>query len=130
MAQSDTFQRGRKIPKETVAAQTVPGSSTKLHTIYTQGVDRIMVHLTVATAALTGFVIKAKAHGETNASSLYSVAGDFTAPAGLLVGTSGDLTTLGVGTGWFIMEVTGLDTVELWATSGGTATLAFEIGGA
>ena len=98
--------------------------------INVSGLDRIFVQITVATAALTGFAIKAKSNTDAAASTLYSTAGDFTTPVGLLVGASGDLTIQGVGVGWFIMDVSGLESIILTATSGGTATLAVEAGGA
>jgi hypothetical protein len=56
---------------------------------------------------------------------LYSSAGNFTSPAGLLIGTSGDLTILGAGaTGWFIMRTTALWSVRITATSAGNAGVA------
>ncbi len=95
-----------------------------------RGLDRITVQLTVAMEALTGFAIKGKTTDDAAADTLYSAAGDFTSPRGLLVGASGDLTTLAVGTGWFVMDVTGYEEIVMTATSGGTARLAVRAGGA
>lgn len=111
-----------------IDAAVVPGVSTLQGTIHTQGAKRLFVQLTVAVAALTGFAIKARATPAAAYDTLYSAAGDFTVPRGIMVGASGDLTTQGVGTGWFIMDVEGLESVQIFATSGGTATLALNMG--
>ena len=133
MAQSHEFQRSpKKVIKNTIAAAAVETTSTKVATIQVRGVDRIHVQITVGTAALTGFSIKAKTNTNQGVEdTLYSTSADFTAPAGILVGTSEDLTTLGTSApGWFEMDVFGLDEVYLYAAdTGGTATIAFEIGG-
>ncbi len=111
-----------------IAAATVPNSSTLMGTIHTQGSRRLMVEITVAVAALTGFNIQARSTPAAPYVTLYSATSDFTQPKGILVGASGDLTTQGVGTGWFIMDVEGLESVQIYATSGGTATLALNMG--
>ena len=128
VSQVSNFHRGQRLCAISVAATLV--NTTLDVPINVSGLDRIFVQITVATAALTGFAIKAKSNTDAAASTLYSTAGDFTTPVGLLVGASGDLTIQGVGVGWFIMDVSGLESIILTATSGGTATLAVEAGGA
>ena len=111
-----------------IAAVTVPASSTLQATYAVGSKVRLMVKLTVATAALTNFAISARATTAATYDILYNVSADFTAPKGILIGTSGDLTLQGIGSGWFIMDIRGLESVRLHATSAGTATLALNIG--
>ncbi len=118
-----------RVVQKSVAATTVPGSSTKIGSMDVRGLRRIFVQLTVATASLTGFAIKVQATPAAAEQTLYSAAADFTTPAGLLVGASGDLTGAAAGAHWFCMDVSGLELVHIYATSGGTATLAIEAGG-
>ena len=111
-----------------IAAVTVPASSTLQATFAVGKSVRMMVKLTVATAALTNFTISARATTAATYDVLYSTTADFTTPKGVLVGCSGDLTLLGIGSGWFIMDVRGMESVRLFATSAGTATLALNMG--
>ena len=129
MAIKSSSQRGKRIIEFDLSATLVPASTTEFITVPVEGVDRVMVHLVVAVAALTGFAIKAKVNAKADADILYNAAGDFTSPSGALVDASGDLTTLAIGTGWFILDTKGLDSIIIAATSGGTATLAIEGGG-
>lgn len=93
------------------------------------GAGRISVGLTVAVAPLTGFMIQMQPNESAAWQTLYSANTDYTRPSGVLVGASGDLTTLAVGTGWFIMDIHGMYAVRILAASGGTATLAVDVGG-
>ena len=111
-----------------IAAVTVPASSTLQATYAVGKSGRLMVKLTVVTAALTNFAISARATSAAAYDTLYNTTADFTTPRGVLVGCSGDLTVQGVGSGWFIMDVRGMESVRLHATSGGTATLALNMG--
>lgn len=79
---------------------------------------RIFFQMDVTDAALDAFQIQGRPHGSVNYQSLYSTAGAFTSPAGLIIGASGDLTTQGAGTtGWFIMEVRGLRDIRIQASA-------------
>lgn len=121
---TQAFQRGKRSIDIALAATVVPNSSTKMIEIPVEGVSRIFVQLAASVAALTNFTIKALPSGTSVLpETLFSTASDFLNPQGLLVGCSGDLTTLSGTTGWFIMDTIGLETVQLWATSGGTAIL-------
>ena len=111
-----------------IAAVTVPNSSTLQATFVVGKSVRMMVKLTVATAALTNFAISARATVAATYDTLYNTTADFTTPKGVLVGCSGDLTLQGVGNGWFLMDVRGMESVRLHATSAGTATLALNMG--
>ena len=98
----------------------------------TVGISRLAVRLTVATNALAAFQIKARFSSEDGTEIvLFSTSADFLAPKGVLVASSGDLTTLAVGSGWFIIDVSGFSAVILAANSGnaGGSTLAVNAGG-
>lgn len=110
------------------AAATVGAGGTLIGTYKVDKSSRMMVRLTVAVAALTGFSISARATTAAAYNILYNVSADFTAPKGILIGTSGDLTVQGVGNGWLIMDVRGLESIEFRAVSAGTATLALNMG--
>lgn len=106
--------------------------NTTLLTIPCHGVKQIMVQVVVSGQALDAFLIQARPTLDAALSTLYSAAADFTAPKGLLIGASGDLTAQAVGTGWFIMDVTGLAEVAVLASSGNVAgsTVSAYCGGA
>lgn len=115
--------------KQLLPPFVVPSASTGILKVDTSLATELFVVMTVATAALTGFSIKARPSTYTLAAvTLYSTSADYTTPSGLLVGTSGDLSVAGTGVSWFIMDVKALQSIEIWATSGGTATLALDVG--
>lgn len=121
------------IPATVCANNALPNTANIIDTFQVKptqwGPGRIFVGLTVAVASLTGFMIQARPNENAAFQTLFSVNTDFTAPSGILVGASGDLTTQGVGTGWFIMDTHGLYEIRILASSAGTATLALDIGG-
>lgn len=111
-------------------ATLVPASLTDMLTVNCRYIRQLFVQITVAAAALTGFAVKAKATKAAAASvTLFNAAGDYTSPFGLMVDASGDLTIQGIGSGWFCLNVGGLEEITIAATSGGTATIAIEAGG-
>lgn len=128
MTPSSSFTRGTRIALTKSSATLV--NTTLDHIISTSGIERLFIQITVAVAALTGFAVKGKSHPDAANVTLYSAASDYTLPAGLIVGASGDLTTQAVGAlGWLILDVRSLDSVTITATSGGTATVALFAGG-
>ena len=128
MAAESSYLRFRT--SANIPATVVPNSSTDMLTINTKYIKQLFVQITVAVAALTGFAIKAKARSAAAAAvTLYSAAGAFTSPVGLMKAASGDLTIQGVGSGWFALDVGGIEEVTIAATSGGTATILIEAGG-
>ena len=87
-----------------------------------RGVDRLFLEAAVTGQALDAFIIQAKSHPDGSYQTLYSTAGDYTGPTGILVGTSGDLTIIAAGaSGWFIMDVSSLAFVRVQASSGNVA---------
>lgn len=102
-----------------VGPVTVPAAgTTTLCTFDVNFVERLCVEIGVATQALDAFAIQARLHSGGSFITLFSAAGDFTSPAGILTGASGDLTTLAAGaTGWFILDCLGFDQVRLTASA-------------
>lgn len=103
-----------------------------IFTLDVKGLSRITISLTVATNALAAFVIKAAFNDKTAPLvTLAHLNTDYTAPSGVLVETSGDLTALGVGTGYFILDVAGMSSITLQANSSaaGGSTLSLSGGG-
>lgn len=83
---------------------------------------RMYFEVTTGTQAFDAFEIQVKAHPSGSWNAVYNATGDFTTPAGLLVGASGDLTALALSTlGWFIMETRGLYGVRVQASCGNVA---------
>lgn len=110
---------GHVAPADTVTA--LPNTLTTIATIDVSNVDQIFVTTTVTTYALAAYQITAKPNSGASYVTLYSAAGDYTSPAGALIDASGDLTSQAVGAGWFILDVKGMSSVQLKATSSNVA---------
>jgi len=98
---------------------TVPGTgNTSIAEFGVSYFSRIAIEIAVATQNLDAFIIQARFHGSASYQTLYSAAGDFTSPAGLLVAASGDLTTITAGAqGWFILDTTAIESIKLLASA-------------
>jgi hypothetical protein len=123
MAQTNVFDTAGPITRKVIAAKNEAvsvagtGNTTLLH-VPCAGLERIFVQFSVTTQALDAFLIQAKASADATLTTLYSAAADFTAPTGLLVGASGDLTTTAAAaSGWFILDVRGLFEVKVLASA-------------
>ncbi|SEK60948.1 hypothetical protein [Nitrosovibrio tenuis] len=103
-----------------VAVLTNAGDQT-LETISIDTLERLAIQVKVEKFPLAAFKIQVRFHASGDYITLYSAAGNYTAPAGLLIGASGDLTTQAVGSGWFIMDVRALESVRVLARSGDAA---------
>jgi hypothetical protein len=89
-----------------------------------QTVDKVTevgVSIVVAGQALDAFLVQGKFHPDAAFQTLYSAAGAYTSPAGLVKGASGDLTTQAVGSGWIILDTRPLYALKLLASSGNVA---------
>ena len=98
-----------------------------IFTMDVEGLARIALRITVATNALAAFAIQGLLHPDDSAYvTLKSTAGQFSSPTGILVDSSGDLTTQAVGSGWFVMDVAGLSKIKIRANSSaaGGSTMA------
>ena len=109
------------------AANAMDNSGVQdLFTIDTTCMVRMGLHIVVAINALASFEIWGLFHNSDAYVKLKSTAAHFTAPSGIMIDASGDLTTQAVGAlGWLIMDVAGLEKVKIKANSGGaSSTLA------
>lgn len=106
---------------ETESAVSVPAAgTTDLFTFDVSNQERIYVQIHVATQALDAFIITANSHSDSSSTfeTLYSTAGEYASPTGILQGTSGDLTAIAAGAvGWFIMDVHGIYEIKLQASA-------------
>lgn len=96
--------------------------NTILFTANTSGIKRIYVQCAVTDQNLDAFIIASRSTGAAAFSTMYSVAGDYTTPKGILVGVSGDLTAQVAGTtGWFVIDVSGVGSIRISASSANVA---------
>lgn len=107
--------------KETGIAVPQAGNTTILE-MNVKGLERLFAEIAVTVQALDAFRVDARAHEDGSYQTLYSTAANYTSPAGLLVGASGDLTVQAAGTsGWLILDVRGMESLRLQASSGNAA---------
>lgn len=113
------------------AANAMDNSGVQdIFTLDVSGLSRILIKLTVATNALAAFVIQGAANPEDPTYvTLRSTAAQFTAPSGILVDASGDLTALAVGTGFFVLDVAGLSNIKIQANSSAAGGSSLAISG-
>lgn len=124
--QRNFIRREDKINTTTTATTSL----TDIVEIDVEMSETLGCEIAVTTAALDMFAIQVKFTGAGSYQTLFSAAGDFTSPSGLLVGASGDLTTQAVGSGWFIMECDGISKVKIQAASGTTTSGVQALGSA
>lgn len=110
---------GASFAAQSDGATTVAAAgTTTLATYDVQGHSRLSVEISVATQALDAFAITGRTHASASYQTLYNTAGQFLTPTGILVGTSGDLTTIAAGsTGWFLLDVSGLESIRITASA-------------
>lgn len=105
-------------------AVSVAGTgSTTIMDVITLGLNRLYVHIDVTVHALDAFAILGQGHPDAGFDTLYNTTAGFTNPVGILVGCSGDLTAQAVGSGWFILDVTGLNAVKVTCSGASDGTL-------
>ena len=94
------------------------------------GLSRVMVHIAVAANDLDQFEIHGSVDG-TVFETLFSSAGDYTSPTGIMIGTSGDLTGItATNTGWYLMDVSGINSLRhILSAAGGAATVTVTYSG-
>lgn len=112
-----------------VAATTAAASLTTITTLDVSEYDWVLIHMTVATASLTELQVQARANASAAAYAVVaSAAGDFTTPNVPIEWATGDLTVAAAGEHAFLVDVRAWESLRLQAKSGGTATVALEIG--
>lgn len=122
------FARGNS--QNTPAAVTLAAASnTVIATLDVAGMDVLGCQIAVAVRALDTFIIEGRFNALGAYQTLYSTTADYTSPTGVLIGTSGDLTLIAAAaSGWFLMDVKGIESVRLSAScvtdDTGTATVS------
>jgi hypothetical protein len=108
--------------------------TTDLLEIKLLGLERIFAQVSNAVQALDAFTIQGKGHPDASYVTLFSVAADYTSPAGIMIGSDGtDRTTVAAGgSGWVLLDTRGLDAIKFIASSANIAgsTTTIYAGGA
>ena len=97
--------------------------------LVTAGRERLNLSFTVGVASLTAFDVFIRYHESGDWSELASVAADYTAPEGRILGASGDLTvaTFGSTVHFLELDVAGVQSVLITA-AGNSSTIAGHYG--
>ena len=92
--------------------------------VQTRNYKKLFCLVTASVQAFDQFVVYAKPHAANSVfATIASASGDFTSPTSPMLGASGNLTALSGATGWFYMDVEGIDTVKIslaFAAANGT----------
>ena len=121
MAQTTSSRYGSFLTTEN-ANVAVANTLTEIATIEVAGLSRLFLQVTVANHALSQFVISARATNNAPWSVLYATSDDYQTPRGILIGVSGDLSTLGAGeVGDIVLDVRGFYELKFEASSGNAA---------
>lgn len=106
---------------------TTSAVSAVLFTANVQGYERLAFRIAPVSQNLTALSIQAKiGAADSNYVTLFSAAGDFTSPAGLVKDASGDLTKLAAAsTGWCVLDVSGLTEIRVNVTAAGAGTCGY-----
>jgi len=126
------LQQNKRILRASNTALSVAAAgNTTLLDLDVRDIERIYVQVAPTTNGFDTFIVAIQSHSDGAYSTIASAAADYTAPAGLMVGASADLTTLAAAaTGWFILDTRGLARVRIQASgSGGAATVSAYAGG-
>ena len=131
--EDQTFaQKIRVLRSSNTALSVAATGNTTLLDLDVKDIERVFVQIAPTVQALDAFVVQIQPHSDGAFSTIASAAGDFTTPTGLMVGASGDLTTLAAAaTGWFILDTRGLARVKILASANaaGAATVSVYAGG-
>ena len=92
--------------------------------VQTRNYKKLFCLVTASVQAFDQFVVYAKPHAANSVfATIASASGHFTSPTSPMLGASGNLTALSGATGWFYMDVEGIDTVKIslaFAAANGT----------
>ena len=92
--------------------------------VQTRNYKRLFCRVTASVVAFDQFEVHAKPHAASTAyATIASASGDFTSPTSPMLGASGNLTAISGATGWFYMDVEGIDVVDIqlaFASDNGT----------
>lgn len=108
--------------------ESLTTSTIEIGNFAVNNVERISGDIAVTGDPLTAFTLSVHFHSPNRKHTMASSATDYNIPQGLLIGASGDLTTL-ASEGWFIMDTRAVAYVIIEASSLGTSNIEVLIGG-
>ena len=104
---------------ENLSVSVPQSGNTTILEVPVEDISFLGVELDVSSFLLDAFIVQGMMHPNGSFSTLYSSAGSYTTPAGLIVGASGDLTALAAGAhGWLLLNVLPLYAVRIQVSSG------------
>lgn len=121
------FKDSERTGSKTLSDETL----TTVFTVDVRGRNKLFVQIDNTVTVLDQFVIKGRIHPDAAFQTLFSTSADYTAPTGILVGTSGDLTVIAAGaTGWFLIDVSSFELIQIQAAraAGSNAVLTYFFG--
>ena len=101
---------------ETATSATLDQVLTSVMNVQTRNYKRLFCLVTASVVAFDQFQIDAKPHAPNSVYATIAgptTSGDFTRPTSPLLGASGNLAALSGATGWFYMDVEGIDVVDI-----------------
>jgi hypothetical protein len=104
---------------------------TTIKELEVSDIDSVTLDISNSGNALDQFEIQGKPVDGSTYRTLFSVAGDYTSPSGILIGTSGDLTSLiSGGNGWLILYPKGFFKIRFQAAraAGVDTTITANVG--
>lgn len=117
LVSAPTSSRSPKLSQASnVATGVLASGNTTLLTVDVRGLSQLFVSVLVATQALDAFIVSGRAIGAADFVSMYTAI--TSTPGGLIVAASGTLASLSGAQGWFVMNVRGLDAVQIAVSAG------------
>lgn len=118
---------GQLLSANNVGVAVTTAALAEILKLIVESQERILVQVKNKSGAnaFNAFQISVKANESADWAVLYSTGAAFTAPSGILVGASGDLTILPANTyGWFILDTRGIYAVRVEAKVAAADTTA------
>jgi len=117
---------------ENLAVAVPAAGNTDLLEIIVARVSVLGVEVLPTVQALDAFIVQGKFNPNSAYVTMFSLATDFTTPAGIVLDASGDLTIQAAGsTGWLVLDVSALYAVKIQASANvaGQATVTARANG-
>ena len=117
MAQTTSITPGKLVAENAAVSVAVAGT-TELLDLLVEGINEVGIEIVVTVNNLDAFQVHGKVSKDSTYQVLYSAAGDYTTPVGLIIGTSGDLTAQAAATtGWIFLDVSPLYGLKIMASA-------------
>ncbi len=98
----------------TATSATLDQVLTSILEVQTINYNKLFVLITASVQAIDQFAVLAKPHYENTVyATIASASGDYTSPSHPILTASGDLTALSGATGYFIMDVSAMESVDI-----------------